>query len=41
MTGSDESLPEHVRRNREAWDEWAPEYVSNGEVSWRLEPGDE
>ena len=23
------------------WDEWAPDYVANGEVSWRLGPGDE
>ncbi|MDQ3128653.1 MAG: class I SAM-dependent methyltransferase [Chloroflexota bacterium] len=38
---SDETLPEHVQRNRAAWDEWAPDYVSNGEVSWRLMPGDE
>ncbi len=37
----DATLPEHVRRNREAWDEWAPEYVANGEASWRLSPGDE
>ena len=35
------ALPEHVQRNRTAWDEWAPDYVSNGEVSWRLGPGDE
>jgi SAM-dependent methyltransferase len=42
MTSTDDrSLPEHVRRNRAAWDEWAPEYVANGERSWRLEPGDE
>jgi SAM-dependent methyltransferase len=41
VTTPDETLPEHVQRNRAAWDEWAPEYVSNGEVSWRLEPGDE
>ena len=41
MTTPDDSLPEHVRRNRAAWDEWAPEYVSNGEISWRLAPGDE
>ena len=40
-TTDDASLPEHVRRNRAAWDEWAPEYVPNGERSWRLEPGDE
>jgi SAM-dependent methyltransferase len=36
-----EELPEHVRRNREQWDQWATEYVANGEVSWRLAPGDE
>jgi SAM-dependent methyltransferase len=41
VTTSDEALPEHVRRNRAAWDAWAPEFVSNGEVSWRLEPGEE
>jgi len=40
MTTTDE-LPEHVRRNREQWDQWATEYVANGEVSWRLGPGDE
>jgi SAM-dependent methyltransferase len=34
-------LPEHVRRNRTAWDTWAADYVANGEVSWRLGPGDE
>jgi SAM-dependent methyltransferase len=37
----DETLPEHVQRNRTAWDEWAPDYVSNGEISWRLARGDE
>jgi SAM-dependent methyltransferase len=41
MADGTADLPEHVRRNRSAWDEWAPEYVSNGEVSWRLQPGDE
>ena len=41
MTAADDTLPEHVQRNRAAWDEWAPEYVSNGEVSWRLAAGDE
>jgi GNAT superfamily N-acetyltransferase len=41
VTASDETLPEHVRRNRTAWDEWAPDYVANGERSWRLGPGDE
>lgn len=41
MTTPAEELPDHVRRNREEWDSWAPEYVANGEVSWRLAPGDE
>ncbi|HEX5824854.1 MAG TPA: class I SAM-dependent methyltransferase [Candidatus Limnocylindrales bacterium] len=41
MSAPDETLPEHVRRNRSAWDEWAPEYVANGERSWRLQPGAE
>jgi SAM-dependent methyltransferase len=40
-TTDDASLPVHVRRNRTAWDEWAPDYVANGERSWRLAPGDE
>ncbi len=39
-TAADE-LPEHVRRNRLAWDAWAAEYVANGEGSWRREPGAE
>jgi SAM-dependent methyltransferase len=34
-------LPEHVRRNRAAWDEWATEYVEPGERAWRLGPGEE
>jgi SAM-dependent methyltransferase len=38
---SEAELPDHVRRNRTAWDEWAPDYVDNGEISWRLGPGDE
>ena len=38
---TDAPLPDHVQRNRTAWDEWAPDYVSNGEVSWRLGLGDE
>ena len=29
-------LPDHVRRNRAAWDQMATEYVENGEVSWGL-----
>ncbi len=27
-------LPEHVRRNREAWDRKADEYVAHGESAW-------
>jgi SAM-dependent methyltransferase len=38
---SSERLPEHVARNRAAWDAWAPEYVANGERSWQLGSGDE
>lgn len=42
MTGGTEGdLPDHVRRNRAQWDEWAADYVANGERSWRLRPGDE
>jgi SAM-dependent methyltransferase len=37
----DGTLPDHVVRNRAAWDRWATDYVANGEVSWRLAPGDE
>ncbi len=40
MTSSDQ-LPEHVRRNRAAWDEWASDYVANGERNWRVAPGEE
>lgn len=29
-----EALPEHVARNRAAWDRWAPDYVAAGERSW-------
>ncbi|HEX2142563.1 MAG TPA: class I SAM-dependent methyltransferase [Candidatus Limnocylindria bacterium] len=29
-----EELPEHVRRNREYWNELAPQYVAHGEESW-------
>jgi len=32
-------LPEHVRRNRAAWDDWAAEYVRPAEQAWaRAEP---
>jgi SAM-dependent methyltransferase len=41
MTGTTEELPEHVRRNRVSWDEWAPEFVGAGERCWRLPPGEE
>ena len=27
-------LPEHVRRNRAAWDKWASEYEDAGEAAW-------
>jgi SAM-dependent methyltransferase len=30
-----EELPEHVRRNREHWDEWAKSFVEPGERNWR------
>jgi SAM-dependent methyltransferase len=36
-----EALPEHVRRNRAQWDAWAADFVRNGEISWRLRPGEE
>jgi SAM-dependent methyltransferase len=41
MTTPDETLPDHVRRNRQAWDEWAVDFVDNGERSWRLQTGEE
>lgn len=31
---SEIELPEHVRRNREAWDSWADEWVASGERNW-------
>ena len=27
-------LPEHVRRNRAMWDEWAKRYAAAGERAW-------
>ncbi len=36
-----EELPDHVRRNRTAWDAWAPEYAAFGERAWGLLPGEE
>jgi SAM-dependent methyltransferase len=34
-------LPDHVLRNRSAWDRWAADYVAAGEREWRLTPGQE
>jgi SAM-dependent methyltransferase len=31
-------LPEHVQRNREAWDKWSPDWVARGRRSWAEEP---
>jgi SAM-dependent methyltransferase len=31
---SDDMLPEHVQRNREAWDQFAAGYVENGRRNW-------
>lgn len=28
------TLPEHVRANRDAWDRWAPEFVERGRRAW-------
>jgi SAM-dependent methyltransferase len=33
-----DALPEHVRRNRSAWDEWAKEYTEPGRRNWQEEP---
>ncbi|HEY2636112.1 MAG TPA: class I SAM-dependent methyltransferase [Solirubrobacteraceae bacterium] len=30
-------LPEHVARNRAAWDEWAQEYVADGRRNWETD----
>ena len=32
------SLSEHAKRNREAWDEWAPDWVESGRRNWGGEP---
>jgi hypothetical protein len=29
-----EDLPEHVQRNRVAWDAWSTQYVADGEACW-------
>jgi SAM-dependent methyltransferase len=34
QTNGSETLPEHVRRNRAAWDIWAAGYVAAGERAW-------
>jgi SAM-dependent methyltransferase len=31
-------LPEHVRRNRAAWDVWAQDYAASGRHNWQEEP---
>jgi SAM-dependent methyltransferase len=36
-----DGLPEHVARNREAWDKFAAEYTEAGERSWAELPGQE
>jgi SAM-dependent methyltransferase len=36
-----QELPDYVLRNRAEWDGWATDYVANGEVSWRMKPGEE
>ena len=33
-------LPEHVRRNRAQWDEWAAQYVASAEKNWALSEPD-
>ena len=33
-----EELPEHVRRNRGQWDQWAAEYAEPGQGNWAEEP---
>jgi SAM-dependent methyltransferase len=32
-------LPDHVRRNREAWDRMAPDYAAGGRASWLARRG--
>ena len=31
---NDRALPEHVLRNREVWDRWAPDWVAGGARNW-------
>ncbi len=35
---ADTSLPEHVERNRQAWDTWAKDYASWAPRAWAAEP---
>ena len=35
---TERTLPDHVRRNREAWDGWAPDWVAAGERNWTEAP---
>jgi SAM-dependent methyltransferase len=39
--GMNESLPDHVAANREAWDRYAAEHVAPAEHHWSLRPGEE
>lgn len=41
LTDAPAELPDHVRRNRAAWDDWASEYVTAGERCWKLGVGEE
>lgn len=34
MTVSENELPEHVQRNRDVWDKWAPEWAASGARNW-------
>jgi SAM-dependent methyltransferase len=34
----EQQLPEHVRRNRAVWDEWARDYAEPGRRNWSEEP---
>jgi SAM-dependent methyltransferase len=41
VNGAGETLPEHVARNRAAWDDDAVNYVEPGERAWALRLGEE
>ncbi len=34
MTVSENELPDHVQRNRDVWDKWAPEWAASGARNW-------